>query len=182
MKKIELFWNIVFWGIYKLDVYIWHLFGYLNPFKLFRKIKNVRKYYSEYDVNEIDNLRNLLFNNKNSGLSITHSYGKIGGLLVLLEFGLLNIILGVINLYEYVYNKIFEDILLLLIYLIILLATTIVINNYLLFTKNKYLVYFEEFEKKPKSKRDLYFIISLITILLIILLFFVSFLLPHSTQ
>lgn len=173
MKNIELFWNIVYYGVYRFDVYLSYLAGFLNPFKAINKIKGVQKYYSTHGVNDINKLRNEILRNRKFGISSIRSDGVIGGLLALVEYGLINIIQKVtgINLVE----KIWQNNTSFIIYLLSLLFPVILINNYLLFKKNKYLIYFDKFDKFGTKKKQLYSWICFITVILIVIFFFLSF-------
>ncbi len=173
MKNIELFWNIVYYGIYRFDVYLRYLVGYLNPFKAIHKIKGVQQYYSAQGVNDMNKLRNRILGNRESGISSIRSGGAIGGLLALIEYGLINVIQKITgsNLIE----KIWQTNTGFIIYLISLLLPVILINNYLLFQRNKYLKYFDEFDELGAKKKQLYSWISFLTVVFIVSLFFLSF-------
>jgi len=173
VKNIELFWNIVYYGIYRFDVYLRYLVGYLNPFKAIHKIKGVQQYYSAQGVNDMNKLRNRILGNRESGISSIRSGGAIGGLLALIEYGLINVIQKITgsNLIE----KIWQTNTGFIIYLISLLLPVILINNYLLFQRNKYLKYFDEFDELGAKKKQLYSWISFLTVVFIVSLFFLSF-------
>lgn len=173
MKNIELFWNIVYYGIYRFDVYLRYLVGYLNPFKAIHKIKGMQQYYSAQGVNDMNKLRNRILGNRESGISSIRSGGAIGGLLALIEYGLINVIQKITgsNLIE----KIWQTNTGFIIYLISLLLPVILINNYLLFQRNKYLKYFDEFDELGAKKKQLYSWISFLTVVFIVSLFFLSF-------
>jgi hypothetical protein len=173
MKNIELYWNIVHYGIYRFDVYLRHLVGYLNPFKLIHNIKRVKKYYYSQGIDDMNKFRNRVLGNRESGISSIRSGGAMGGLLVFIEYGLFNLIQKITgsNLIE----KIWQNSTNFIIYFIILLVPVILINNYLLFHKNKYLRYFDEFEELSEKKKKLYSWLSFTTIILIILFFIFSF-------
>jgi len=173
VKNIELFWNIVYYGIYRFDVYLRYLVGYLNPFKAIHKIKGMQQYYSAQGVNDMNKLRNRILGNRESGISSIRSGGAIGGLLALIEYGLINVIQKITgsNLIE----KIWQTNTGFIIYLISLLLPVILINNYLLFQRNKYLKYFDEFDELGAKKKQLYSWISFLTVVFIVSLFFLSF-------
>ena len=173
MKNIELFWNIVYYGLYRFDVYLRYLVGYLNPFKAIHKIKGVQQYYSAQGVNDMNKLRNRILGNRESGISSIRRGGAIGGLLALIEYSLINVIQKITksNLIE----KIWQSNISFIVYLIGLLLPVILINNYLLFTGNKYLKYFDKFDKIERNKRQIYSWISFITVVIIVTFFFLSF-------
>ena len=173
MKSIELFWNIVYYGVYRFDVYLRYLVGYLNPFKAIHKIKGVQEYYTAQGVNDMNKLRNRILEHRESGISSIRSGGVIGGLLALIEYGLINVIQKITgsNLIE----KIWQSNTGFIVYLISLLLPVILINNYFLFQRSKYLKYFEEFDKFGAKKKQLYSWISFLTVVIIVSFFFLSF-------
>ena len=173
MKIIELFWNIVYYGIYQFDVFLRYLIGFINPFNFINKNKGIRRYYSAHGVDDMNRFRNRIFNDRRTGISITISNATIGGLLVLFEYGLFNVIQGITK--KPLIDKIWQDGFHLFIYLIIMLVPAFLINKNLLFKNYKYLRYFDEFEKLEKSKKQRYYCVSLISVFLIVLFFFVSF-------
>ncbi len=175
MKNIELFWNIVYFGIYQFDISLRYLIGFLNPFNFINKIKGVQRYHSTYGVNDLNKFRNRIFNSKKSGISSIRSSAIIGGLLVLFEYGLFNFIQGITK--KALIANVWEDSSHFFIYLIVLLIPVVLINNYLLFKNDKYLNYFEQFEKEGKRKKSSYYFLSIITVLLFVSFFFLSFLL-----
>ena len=173
MKNIELFWNIVYYGIYKFDVYLRHLVGYLNPFTLIHKIRGVKKYYSEHDVDDVNKVRNRILGNRRTGISSIRSGAAIGGILVLFEYCLFNLIQRITQLS--LIENIWQNSSNFITYLVILLLPVILINHLLLFKNDKYLSYFDEFDKMDERKQRRYYLLSLTTILLIIVLFVLSF-------
>lgn len=151
MKKFELFWNIVYYGLYRFDVYLRYLVGFLNPFKVIHKIKGVQKCYSAQGVNDMNTLRNQIIGNREFGISSIRSGGIIGGLLVLIEYGLVNIIQKITG--SKLIETIWQSNANLIVYLISLLLPVVLINYYLLFKGNKYLKYFDEFDKMGTKKK-----------------------------
>jgi len=106
-----------------------------------------------------------ILNNPKSGISSIWSGSFMGGLLVFIGIGLLNIIETIIgrSLIRDVTNSSSHFI----IFFVILLGSTVLINNHLLFRKDKFLNYFKEFEMMPKEKKSAYgwltfFVIGLI--------------------
>jgi hypothetical protein len=177
MKNIELFWNIVYYGIYRFDIYLRYLVGFLNPFKVIRKIKVVKKYYSAHGVNDMNKLRNRILGNRESGISSIRSGGIIGGVLALIEYGLFNIIQAITG--SSLIIKIWESNTNFIVYLICLLLPVVLINNYLLFKEDKYLKYFYEFDKLGIKKKQLYSLISFAAVIIAISFFFLSFKFLH---
>lgn len=174
MKNIELFWNIVYFGIYKFDDNLRYYIGFLNPFNFINKIKGVQKYHASFGINDMDEFRNRVFKNKKSGISIVRSNAIISGILVLFEYGLFNCIQTITK--KSLISEVWQNGLYFFTYLIILVVPVVFINNYLLFKNDKYLHYFDKFLRTEKGKRRLYYLLSFTTVLLIISFFIISFL------
>ena len=113
-------------------------------------------------------------NNRVYGQNITNSAIQMGGLIILIEYGLFNIFQAILgksliqifwepgSSYKWIF-------------IIGLLVLPWIINEKLLFKNNKYLKYFDEFDKEPKKIRHKYVWISLGIILGIITFFVLSF-------
>lgn len=175
MKKIELFWNIVYYGIYTFDVYLRTLMDYLNPFNLIHKMKSVKKFYSNRGVEDVPKLRNRILGNRKTGISSIRSSGLIGGFLVLIECGVLNVFEGISKIS--LMGEIWKSQTNFITYLIVIVGPALLINHFLLFKKDKYLNYFDEFDKMDESKKRTYYLLGFISVVLIISFFFLSFLL-----
>jgi hypothetical protein len=92
MKKIEWFWNIVYYNVYIFDSKCRKLFNYLNPFYLINKIPAVKKHHAKHGVDDMNKFAERILNNPKSGISSIWSGSFMGGLLVFIGIGLLNII------------------------------------------------------------------------------------------
>jgi hypothetical protein len=174
MKKIEWLWNVVYYNLYLLDIKISYLFNFINPIYWLNKIPAVKKYHLKHGVDDMNTLTNRTFNNPKSGLSSIWAGSAMGGLLVLVGYGLFNVVEAITNKPQI--NTIWKDGLHFSLYFILLLLPVIIINNYLLFRKNKYLNYFKEFEKLTNKQRTTYRWVSLIVVVLILFFFIGSFL------
>ena len=175
IKKIELFWNIVYYGIYHFDVYFRKMIGYLNPFKIIDSIETLRAFRSKNEINNMRSFRNQIFNDKKTGISITRSSSIIGGFIVLFECGIINTFEGVskLSLVEGIWKSKINFI----IYIILLVIPALVINNKLLFNNDKYLSYFDSFDKMENNNKNSYYLLSFISVFIIISFFIFSFLL-----
>jgi hypothetical protein len=174
MKRIEWFWNIVYYNIYRYDVRLRKLFNYLNPFYLINNIPTVKKFHAKHGVDDMNKFANRVLNNPKTGISRTWTGSFMGGLLVLIEYGLFNIfqiIIG-ISLIQVVLKDIYHFIM----YLVILVVPSVLVNNYLLFRKDKYLDYFKEFEIMTDKKKTVYGWLSFFVVILIFSFFMGSFL------
>ena len=174
MKKIEWFWNIVYYNVFIFDSKCRKLFNYLNPFYLINKIPSVKKHHAKHGVDDMNKFAERILNNPKSGISSIWSGSFMGGLLVFIGIGLLNIIETIIgrSLIRDVTNSSSHFI----IFFVILLGPTVLINNHLLFRKDKFLNYFKEFEMIPKEKKSAYGWLTFFVILLIFSFLIGSFL------
>ncbi len=174
MKKIELFWNIVYYGIYIFDVLLRNLLGYLNPFSLINKINSVKKFHSAHGVTDMNKFKNRILNNRRTGISSIRSGGTMGGLLVLIEYGLFNIYQAIIG--KSLTSDLWENNTNIIVCIIVFLGPVIFINNRLLFKNDKYQNYFNTFDKLEEGAKRNYYMVSLISVALIFSFFFLSFL------
>lgn len=174
MKNIEWFWNIVYYNVYIFDSKCRELFNYFNPFYLINKIPAVKKHHAKHGVDDMNTFAQRILNNPKSGISSIWSGSFMGGLLVFIGIGLLNIIETTVgrSLIRDVTNSSSHFI----IFIAILLVPTILINNQLLFKKDKFLNYFKEFEMMPKEKKSVYGWLTFFVIILIFSFLIGSFL------
>jgi len=156
MKKLELYFNILHYCFYKFD-YKLHLWSNkINPFNLIHKLPFQKRKYEELGI-DIHSEINKAFGSKNYGLSMLVAGGAL--MSVLFFF-----ILTLINLW----NRIFldgeiltkED-------FIISCALSAVVSYFAVFRRDKYLLYFEDFEKWDNKDRRKYYILSVITAILV---------------
>lgn len=174
---MEKTWNYIHASIFKIFKIVHKYFSNLDPFRLFFKIPSIKKIYERrgiHDPNEI--LDNIVLNNERTGLFSIWSGIQMGGLLVLLEFGLFNIFQAILgkSLIQYVwqpsnpYKWIF---------IIALLIIPWIINNRLLWKDDKYLKYFNQFDKESKKVRTTWMLISFAVIMGVLFFFILSFVL-----
>ena len=174
MKMIEWFWNIIFYNLYRFDLRLRELFNYLNPFILINNIPVVKKYHAKQGVDDMNKLANHMLSNPEIGVSIIWTSGFMGVLLVLIEYGIFNIIQILSN--RPLIQSVWSDELHFFIFFTLLLAPIILVNQYLLFKKNKYLDYFKEFETMTKRKKTIYAWLSFFAVTIIFSFFIGSFL------
>ena len=168
MKRIEWFWNLTYYYVFRLDIKFSQLFNYLNPFNLINNIPSVKRYHAKQGVDDMNKLMNEIFDNPKNGISSLRSGSFMGILLVLTGIGLLNFFQVIIGKSLILIAVVFKDSLHFIIYLIILIGPTILINNSLLFRKDKYLNYFKEFEKMTEKKKSNYSWLIFFVVILII--------------
>lgn len=174
MKKIEWFWNMLYYNVFRFDSRCRSLFNYFNPFNLINKLQAVKRHRTRYGVDDMNKFANRILNNPRSGISSIWSGSFMGGLIVLIEYSLFNIIQGITK--KPLIINVLKDDSHFILFLLILISPTILINNYLLFKKDKFLIYFTEFESMSKEKKSMHSWLSFFVIILIFLFFIGSFL------
>ncbi len=174
MKKIEWFWSMVYYNVYRFDSKCRKLFNYLNPFYLLNNIPAVKRYHSKNGVDDMNKFANRLLSNPKTGMSSIWAGSFMGGLLVAIGYSFFNILQKILgrSLIETVWKDSFHFV----IYLIILTAPSAIINWYLLFRKDKYLNYFKEFETMSNKKKSVYGWLTLLVVVLIFSFLVESFL------
>jgi DNA integrity scanning protein DisA with diadenylate cyclase activity len=135
----------------------------VNPFKLIAEIPFVKKRHKKMGIvdfqKEIDNV----FSNKNFGLSMTFA----GGILLSILFVLILSIFGFIR-------KLFQ-IEWLLVHFIIFGVLSAIICYFFVFKNDKYIKYFDIFEKWDKKKKSKYRSLTFASTIIVFLLFILSF-------
>lgn len=164
MKRIEWFWNMVYYNIYKCDTSLRRLFNCINPFYLLNKLPAVKRFYDKHGVYDMNKFANRVLSNPKSGLSSIWAGSIMGGLLVLIGIGILNILEILVG--RSLIKDVTENSFHFLIFFIVLLVPTVLINNYLLFRKDKYLNYFKELEAMTDKKKLVYGWLSFFVVLL----------------
>jgi integral membrane sensor domain MASE1 len=177
MKKIERFWNIIYFNVYRFDLKCTDLLNYLNPFIILNKMANVKKHHAKYGVVDMNIFAKRLLNNPKSGISSIWAGSFMGSLLVSVGIGLINIIETIIgrSVIQDVTYSVFNS----AIFLFVLMIPTIIINRYFLFKDDKFLNYFREFELMPKERKIFYSWITFFVIMFIFTFLVLSFLLIY---
>lgn len=166
MKRIEWFWNMIFYFIFKFDLKCTKLLNYINPFFLLNKTSAAKNYYRKNGINDMNMTAKHILNNPKIGTSSVWAGSFMGGLLVFIGIGFLNLIEKILG--RSLIRDVSNDTVIFILFFIILLLPTIFINNRLLFKNDKYLSYFKEFDSLSKKKLKRY---GLITILVIVSIF-----------
>ncbi|WP_370901606.1 hypothetical protein [Chryseobacterium gossypii] len=169
---MERTWNYVYYTIFNFYKKIYKLLSYIDPFKLVYKIPAVKKFFAKGGIDDMNQFTDeVIFNNKLAGLHSIWAGIQMGGLIILLEYGLFNIFQAIIGkpLIQYIW----ESRLYKWVFIIGLLFIPWGLNEKLLFKSNKYLKYFDEFDEEPKSVRYKWTSISL-GIIVGVLVFFIS--------
>ncbi|WET50903.1 hypothetical protein PYS58_07155 [Chryseobacterium indologenes] len=174
---MERVWNYVHYTIFNFYRIVYKLFSYIDPFRLIYKIPAIKKFYSKRGIEDMNQFTdNIIFNDKVSGLHSIWAGIHMGGLIILIEYGVFNIFQAILgkSLIQFIwepgspYKWIF---------IIGMLVLPCIINEKLLFNNNKYLKYFDEFDKEPKKVRRKWAWISFGIIIGIITFFVLSFIL-----
>jgi len=174
MKRIEWFWNMVYYNIYMFDIRLSKLFNYINPFYWLNRISAIKKHHALHGVSDMNEFANQTFNNPKTGISSIWAGSFMGILLVMIGIGLLNFFETIIG--RSIIQDVFKDSLHFIIFGVVLMGFTILINNSLLFRKDKYLNYFKKFEAMPNKKKSIYGWLTFSVVIFILSFFIGSFL------
>lgn len=174
MKKVEWFWNLLYYNIYLFDLMLTRWLSFVNPIYWINKIPMVKKHYKKEGINDLNKFINNLSVNAKNGTSSIVAGGSMGILLILIEIGILNILSVIVN------NPLLfgEDIISSskgIVAIALLMIPVIFLNNILLFKKERYLLYFRCFKKMSNAKKRKYAWLSLLSVLLIVFFTIASF-------
>jgi len=178
IKIMERIWNYLYYYIYLFEIKASNIITYPFSmiFDLIYKIPAIsnglkKKGSSPKKLREVNS---NLMRNRVYGQSINFANIQIGGLLVFVEFGLFNLLQAILgkSLIQYVWE---EGSIYKWLFIIGGLVIAYIINNQLLWKNDKYLKYFEEFDKSPKEVRRKWAWISLGIVIGILGFFVLSF-------
>ena len=174
LNNIIWFWNLLHYFIYLFNVKIYKVIDYVNPITWLLKISIIQNFFKRKGINDINKLIDRNINSKQfSSTCVTWAGIHMGGLMVIVEFSFFNLLqvcLGQ-SLIQHVWNALLYKVL----FLIALLIPQGLINYFILFRNNKYMYYFEKFDKLPLSTKKLYGLICIFSISGIFLVFIGSF-------
>lgn len=174
MDKVIYCWNMVHYYLFVWQVALYKLIDYINPFTYLFKIKSVKNFYSKHGVEDMNKfVDQKVFNAKDHGINIVFAGINLSGLIVLFEYGVFNIIQ--ISLGKYLIQYIWEDHVNQITFIVILLAVPGIVNYYLVFKEEKYLKYFDAFDRLGGDKRFQYGLFCGIFILLVLTFFVGTF-------
>lgn len=163
MRRIELYWNIVHYFVWKADYRVHLFFNKINPFMLIHKLPFQKRMYERRGINIYDEI-NTSFKDPKSGLSSIRAGGFMFILSLLISVAFFCLIQS-IHTSGYL-NPVF---------IIIIAIPFAILNYFLLLYKDKYLDYFKQFEVKPKDWKRKWGWISLGIILTIFFTLFICF-------
>ncbi|MFD2916688.1 hypothetical protein [Psychroserpens luteus] len=161
--------NILHYSLYLIEIKLHHLFNKINPGLLIYKIPRVKKWMK--DKNGIENTKEWLDNfwlDKKDGYSLLNIVGWLTGIIFLLLISS-TIFLGKLFYLKIIFNN-YTWI------CIPLLGISWAICYFHVFKNDKYLIYFEEFEKWTILDKRKNVLLSIGFILFVIVFFFVSLL------
>jgi len=170
MRKLEYYWNVVYFGIYELDLFVSNLLQYLNPFS---KNDAIKKFYNTIIVNEDNKLENRMVYNRKTGQNILRCQGFMGVLLVVFHVVVINIISLAFDMP--ILMNLTKNQICIYVYAVIIVALSVLINNLLLFKNDKYLKYFSQFDLLDSRKKRNLYLVSFLSVILIIVFSFLSF-------
>ena len=157
MKAIENYLNIMHFCFYKAH-YKSHLLAQkINPFNLIHQLPFQKRRYEKLGIDiyqEIDKA----FEDKNLGLSTTVAGGMLWGVIAVFFFSLL-------LLFNVPISKP---------YIIACALLSGVVMYYFVFKKDKYLIYFDKYEKCSKSEKRKFGWLTFATLVAILLLFYIG--------
>lgn len=163
MKKIELFWNILHYFVYKADYKAHLFFNKINPFMLIHKLPFQKRMYVRRGINIQDEL-NRSFKDPANGLSSI----RAGSFMFILSF-----LIGLT--FFCLIGSIHNSSNLSGIFIFIIPLPFIILCYNALLYKDKYLKYFSKFELKSDIWKKRWAGLSFGIILLIIFLLILSF-------
>lgn len=160
MEKIL---NGFLYCIYLMDVKLHYLSNRINPVWLLLYVPFIKKKWERKNQDPIKEF-NKVFTDKVGGHIIARALGIIGGVIFGILIGSVFLINRFFKFYDYVPMS----------YYIICGCIAIGIGYVYMLRNDRYLVYFEHYEKWPKKRKRKYIILSFFTVLATIAYFFLS--------
>ncbi|MFA9192506.1 hypothetical protein AAGV28_14100 [Flavobacterium sp. FZUC8N2.13] len=164
MKIIEFYLNIVHFCYYKAHYKLHLLTNKVNPFRLLAEIPVVKKRLEKKGVKNIQKEIDTAFGNKKNGLSITVAGGFLFVLLFFFFFGVFSLIYKSFTA-EYLKTSHF----------VVFGVLSTVVCYAFVFKKDKYIKYFDKFEKWNKGEKRKYNFSALCITVIIIAIWILSF-------
>lgn len=141
-KKIEYYLNVLHFYLYKFFYKIHVFLDKFNPIKLIPKIPILKKRYEKLGVDIYKEIENVLIN-KEFGLIIIFADGFMIAILAFFFMSLFKIFTCIITQHSQLPSS----------YFIICLTLSLLLNYLFLIKNDKYLIYFNEFEKWDVLKK-----------------------------
>lgn len=177
---MERFLNIIHYKLFVWFIFIHRITNYINPIWWFVGIPFVKRFHKKKGIDDFRKLMDEeVFNHKIYGFNITYAGITIGGLLVLIMFSLFNLIQVVIQ--KPLINIFWQNFFFRILFVISLGIIPWKICNNFIFNDDKYLKYFQEFEKQSKNwKRNWAYITISVVIGILLFFAFTLFIFIHS--
>lgn len=163
ISNLEKLFNIVHYCIYLIDRKLHFWSNYINPFRLLLKIPYLKKRDEKLGVNR-DEIFNEAWTNKESGIGIYISGGFLSCLVFFTIFSLVKYSATIADLEVEISKPL----------LISLGIISYLLCYILVFRNDKYLKYFDDFDKWNTTQRRINVAVSTIFIITILALFFLS--------
>jgi len=155
--------NKLHYSIYLMDRKLHYLSNKVNPLLFIFKIPFFKKV-AKKNNEDLFEIYNNTFTDKRSGFNIWVADGILMGVIFVILISSFTVISRVFNLYDYVPKF----------YYITCAGISMFIGYLYVFKKDKYLDYFEKYEKWTKKEKRKYVIISFLVIIATIAYFFMS--------
>ncbi len=169
MKRLELYFNILHYSIYKVEFKLFLIFNKINPANLLLKIPAVQRRLEKMGTPDFEKWFTNFYTNKEFGFTIIHTGGMLIGMVGIFLFSLYIHSLRVIASSKFVeFNQN---------YIWIIIALSSLTCYLFVFKDDKYLKYFKKFEKWNKEEKRKNAWISFFSILLVFVMFCLIFIL-----
>ena len=149
MKRIELFWNILYYCTYAL---LYRCFRAIDPFRLIDN-KHTRKFYKKDSIfwQSLDFMRRTEEREKDfSPFILMQASGGTCIFMIMLILTILNVVMAITHISWY--GIMFRDVSNFIISFLLLVLLLYVPNQVFLFRSDKYISYFKQFRKERTNK------------------------------
>lgn len=160
MEKIL---NAFLYCVYLMEVRLHYLSNKINPAWLLLYIPSIKKRFKRKGQDPWEEV-NKIFTDKETGFSIWTAQVVVGAVIMGVLIGSFFLVDRIFNFYEYVPE----------IYFFIFAGVSMYICHLFILKNDKYLEYFEHYEKWSKSQKRKYIIISFLVIIATIAYLFLS--------
>ncbi len=159
MKKIENYLNVLHFCFYKADYKLHLLSNKINPFHLIHKLPFQKRRYEKLGIDPIETI-NKVYKNKNYGTSMVFAGGILWGAMAILFLSLFM----VFNVFVYATTP----------YIFACAVLSGGICYFFVFRNDKYIKYFDKYEKWTKAEKRKNTWLTLASLVAIFLLFYLG--------
>lgn len=164
MKTIEFYLNVVHFCYYKSHYKLHLLANKVNPFRLIAEIPVVKRRHKKMGIINFQKEMDNVFNSKNFGLSTTFAGGFLFALMFFVFFGIFGIV-----------RKFFTTEYLETIHFVIFGLLSAMVCYFFVFKKDKYIKYFNKFEKWTREEKRKYSGLTFIITVFVVIVWILSF-------